>query len=77
MKSNLTHFVNSYKIRPKLYSYISLLQPSLFFTYVTAFYIGLSYIQGGRDISAIVVTDDYLCYEEPKIPYNFFSYFII
>ena len=29
-------------------------------------------IQGGREISAIIVTDDYLCYEEPKSPYNFF-----
>ena len=29
------------------------------------------YIQGGREISAIIVTDDYLCYKEPKSPYNF------
>ena len=29
-------------------------------------------IQGGREISAITVTDDYLCYKEPKNPYNFF-----
>ena len=29
-------------------------------------------IQGGREISAIILTDDYLCYEEPKIPYYFF-----
>ena len=31
-----------------------------------------SYIQGGREISAIIVTDDYLCYKEPESPYNFF-----
>ena len=35
------------------------------------------YIQGGRKISAIIVTDRYLCYKEPKSPYNFFSYFNI
>ena len=35
------------------------------------------FIQGGREISAIIVTDDYLCYKEPKSPYNFFSYFNI
>ena len=29
-------------------------------------------IQSGREISAIIVTDDYLCYKEPKIPFNFF-----
>ena len=29
-------------------------------------------IQCGRGISAIIVTDDYLCYKEPKTPYNFF-----
>ena len=29
-------------------------------------------IQSGREISAIIVTDDYLCYKEPKSPYNFF-----
>ena len=23
------------------------------------------------EITAIIVTDDYLCYKEPKIPYNF------
>ena len=28
-------------------------------------------VHGGREISAIIVTDDYLCYKEPKIPYNF------
>ena len=35
------------------------------------------YVQGRREISAIIVTDDYLCYKEPKIPYNFFYYFNI
>ena len=30
-------------------------------------------IQDGREISAIIVTDDYSCYKEPKSPYNFFS----
>ena len=34
-------------------------------------------IQGVKEISAIIVTDDYLCYKEPKSPYNFFSYFNI
>ena len=29
-------------------------------------------IQGRREISAIIVPDDYLCYKEPKSPYNFF-----
>ena len=29
-------------------------------------------IQDGREISVITVTDDYLCYKEPKSPYNFF-----
>ena len=29
-------------------------------------------IQGVREISDIIVTDDYLCYKEPKSPYNFF-----
>ena len=32
-------------------------------------------IQVGREISAIILTDDYLCYKETKSPYNFFSYF--
>ena len=28
-----------------------------------------------KDIySAIIVTDDYLCYKEPKSPYNFFLF---
>ena len=30
------------------------------------------YTQGGREISAIISTDDYLCYKEAKIPFNFF-----
>ena len=29
-------------------------------------------IQDGWEISAIIVTDDYLCYKEPKSPYNLF-----
>ena len=29
-------------------------------------------LQGGREISGIIVTEDYLCYKEPKSPYNFF-----
>ena len=32
----------------------------------------LLYIQDGREISAIILADDYLCYKEPKSPYNFF-----
>ena len=34
-------------------------------------------IQVGREISAIIVTEDYLLNKEPKNPYNFFSYFNI
>ena len=30
------------------------------------------YIQGGREISDIIVTEDYLCYKEPKSPLYFF-----
>ena len=29
-------------------------------------------IQGGKETSAIIVTNDYLCYKEPNSPYNFF-----
>ena len=29
-------------------------------------------IQSGREIIAIIVTDDYLCSKEPKSLYNFF-----
>ena len=29
------------------------------------------YIQDGRQISAIIVTEDYLCYKEPKSLYSF------
>ena len=29
-------------------------------------------IQGGREISVTIVTGDYLCYKEPKTPYNFY-----
>ena len=31
-------------------------------------------IQGVREISAIIVTDDYLCYKEPKILTTFFYF---
>ena len=37
--------------------------------YILYIYI---YIQGVREISAVIVTDDYLCYKEQKSPYNFF-----
>ena len=30
------------------------------------------HLQDEREISAIIVTNDYLCYKEPKSPYNFF-----
>ena len=30
------------------------------------------FIQGGREIRAIVLTDGYLCYKEIKSPINFF-----
>ena len=33
--------------------------------------IRLKFIQGGREINAIIVTCDYLCYEEPKSPFCF------
>ena len=29
-------------------------------------------VQGVREISVIIVTDDYLCYKEPRSTYNFF-----
>ena len=32
-------------------------------------------IQSVRDLCVIIVTDDYLCYKEPRSPYNLFSYF--
>ena len=32
------------------------------------------FIQSGREISAIIVTDDYLCYKVPESPYNFFLF---
>ena len=32
-------------------------------------------IQSEREISAIIVIDHYLCYKEPKSPYNFFLLF--
>ena len=34
-------------------------------------------LQSGKEISAIIVIDDYLCYKEPESPYSFFSYFNI
>ena len=34
-------------------------------------------IQCIREISAIIVTDDYLCYKELKRPYNFFPILIL
>ena len=41
---------------------------------MTFFFLELSKndIQSGREISAIIVTDEYVCYKEPKSPYNFF-----
>ena len=36
-----------------------------------------SAIQGAREISAIIVTDDYLCYKEQKKSLQLFSYFNI
>ena len=30
------------------------------------------FLQSGREISDIIVTDDYLCHKEQKIHYNFF-----
>ena len=32
---------------------------------------------GWKGISVIIVTDDYLCYKEPKSPYNFFFLILI
>ena len=32
----------------------------------------LKNIESGREISPIIVTDDYLCYKDPKSPYNVF-----
>ena len=39
---------------------------------VTRFVRNFAHIQGGREISAIILTDDYLCYKELKTPHNFF-----
>ena len=33
-------------------------------------------LQSVREISVITVTDDYLCYKEPKNPYNFFLFYL-
>ena len=33
-------------------------------------------LQGGREISAIILADDYLYYKEPKIPLNLFCILI-
>ena len=41
------------------------------------FSLGLYNIQGGREISAIIVTDDYLRYKKPKSTYNFFFLILI
>ena len=35
-------------------------------------YCCITIIQGGREIRAIISTDDYLCCKEPKSPYNVF-----
>ena len=41
------------------------------FTYITLYFY-ISFVQGVRRISTIIVTDDYSCYKKPKCPYNFF-----
>ena len=41
------------------------------------YYYGLRNSQDDREISAIIVTDNYLCYKEPKSPYNFFLILIL
>ena len=35
-------------------------------------HIYLLHIQDGKEVSAIILTDNYLCYKETKSPYNFF-----
>ena len=37
----------------------------------------LKNIESGREISPIIVTDDYLRYKEPNSPYNFFFLILI
>ena len=37
----------------------------------------LQLAQDGKGINAIIVTDDFLCYKEPKSPYNFLIILII
>ena len=37
----------------------------------------MPYIQNGREISVIIVTDYYLCYKEPESPRNFFLILIV
>ena len=41
------------------------------------YYLNLNHIQDRRGVSAIIVTDNYLCYKELKSPCTFFSYFNI
>ena len=44
--------------------YFDILEPTCLFFVIIC-------IQVAREISAIIVTDDCLCYKEPKSPYNF------
>ena len=37
----------------------------------------MNIMEVGREISAIIVTDDYLCYKDPKSAYNFFLILIV
>ena len=37
----------------------------------------LNALQGGMEISVIIVTDDHLRYKEPKSPYHFFFLILI
>ena len=68
-KKSALHLTNDVVIRHQN-NYNDITSISLY-SRVNIFVI-LSNIQGGREISDIILTDDYLCYKEPKIPFNFF-----
>ena len=50
--------------------YFDILEPTCLFFVIIC-------IQVAREISAIIVTDDCLCYKEPKSPYNSFLILIL
>ena len=59
-------FNHYYVVSPLLKKVLTSYECMFFFVCVSV------YMQGEREISAIIVTEDYLCYKEPKSTYNFF-----